>query len=123
MDPRNLGRLGERVAEKFLKKKGYQILSRNFKRKWGELDLVGKKKGKIIFFEVKTSLEKEGFSPENKINRKKKSQLCKISRLYLSENKFPTETPSQIDIIAITISPNHRIRIRHYQNALEDNYY
>ncbi len=121
--PKQLGQFGEEIAEKELKKKGYKILAKNFRNKWGELDLVVKKKRKIIFVEVKTIQKREGFLPEDEIDRKKKKQLIKMSQIYLSENKIPFEGPWQIDIIAIEVSPGfEKAKIRHYQNAIEDSY-
>lgn len=123
MNSKQLGKFGEKIAEKYLRKKRYKVLAQNFKRKWGELDLVAKKKGGIIFFEVKTILEREGFAPEDEIDRKKKRQLIKMAQIYLSENKIPFESPWQIDILAIEISPDSKkAKIRHFKNAIEDIY-
>lgn len=48
------GRLGEELAGRFLMKRGYKIVDRNYRRPWGELDIVAEKKGKIHFVEVKS---------------------------------------------------------------------
>jgi len=118
---KKLGELGEAIARNYLKKKGYSILESNFKRKWGEIDIIGKKKGKIIFFEVKCIFESPGFLPEDKITLKKRKQLAKMAQVYLSENKFPFSVPCQIDIITIELIPKKKkARIRHYKNAVED---
>lgn len=123
MNSKQLGKLGEKIAEKYLRKKRYKILTQNFKRKWGELDLVAKKKRNIIFFEVKTISAREGFAPEDEIGWKKKKQLIKMSQIYLSENKIPFDSPWQIDIIAVEISPDFKkAKVRHFPNAVEDNY-
>jgi putative endonuclease len=123
MDSKELGRFGEKIAQNYLKNKGYKILARNFKRKWGEIDIVAKRGKKIIFFEVKTILERKGFFPEDEIDQKKKRQLIKIAQIYLSENKIPLNSPWQIDIVAVKISLDfQKAKIRHYKNAIEDNY-
>lgn len=49
-----IGRLGEELAGKFLMKRGYKIVDRNYRRPWGELDIIAEKKGKIHFVEVKS---------------------------------------------------------------------
>ncbi|MCD6500671.1 YraN family protein [bacterium] len=123
MNSRELGNLGEKIARDYLKKKGYKILARNFKRKWGEIDVVAKKKKSIVFVEVKTILEKQGFFPEDEINWKKKNQLRKIAQIYLQEFKIPFESPWQIDILAIEITSNFKkAKVRHFKNAIEDRY-
>ena len=123
INSKKLGELGEKIAQKHLKKKGYKILARNFKRKWGEIDIVAKKGKKIVFIEVKTIRQKEEFFPEDEIDRKKKRQLIKMAQIYLQEFKIPLDISWQIDIIAIEISSNRKkTKIRHYKNAVEDIY-
>lgn len=131
---KEIGNLGEKIARDYLERKKYKILAQNFKRKWGEIDIVakpqhqkfwywGKEKNKIVFFEVKTILKKEGFLPEDEINWKKKRQLWKMAQIYLSENKIPLDTPYQIDVLAIEVSPDFKkVKIRHLQNVIEDIY-
>jgi putative endonuclease len=48
-----IGEIGENIAVKFLMKHNFQILERNYTKKWGEIDIVGKKLGKLHFIEVK----------------------------------------------------------------------
>ena len=128
MNPKELGNLGEKIAQKYLRKKGYKILAENFKRKWGEIDIVIKKQQVIAFVEVKTlrrteQTEDKVFIPENEIDWKKKKQLRKMAQIYLSENRISLNSRHQIDIIAIEIYSNPRkVRLRHYQNAIEDIY-
>lgn len=129
MKPKELGNFGEKTARDYLKSKKYKILAQNFERKWasgpggGEIDIIAKKKDKIIFLEVKAILEKEGFFPEDQVSQKKKRQLCKMAQIYLSENKIPFDTPYQIDIIAVEVSLDFkRAKIRHHENAIEDIY-
>lgn len=123
ISPKELGNLGEKIARRYLQKKKYKILAKNFKRKWGEVDIVAKKKNRIIFFEVKCISKKEGFFPEDQVSQKKKRQLLKMTQIYLSENKIPLAIPHQIDILAIEIFPDFKkAKIRHLENALEDIY-
>jgi len=120
--PHQLGKWGEDKAAEYLQNKGYKILERNFKRKWGELDIVAQKEKTIIFCEVKTIAkqnEDEPFFPEDEINEKKEKQLIKMVQIYLSYKKISPETPCQIDIIAIE-AINSEPNIRHYENAIED---
>jgi len=122
---KKVGDFGEDIAAGYLKRKGCKILTRNFKKKWGEIDIVAKNKAKIIFCEVKTLRQAQGkpFAPEDEIDWKKKKQVLKMAQIYLSENKIPLENPWQIDIIGIEISPDFkRAKIRHYKNAIEDTY-
>ena len=53
-EKRRVGDMGESLAADWLKRQGFKILDRNYLTKFGEIDIVGKKDGKIVFFEVKT---------------------------------------------------------------------
>ncbi|MBU2578726.1 YraN family protein [Patescibacteria group bacterium] len=131
MDSKEIGDLGEKIARTYLLKNKYKILTLNFKRKWisgkGEIDIVGKKDSRVIFFEVKTRVdsgeqEKE-FFPEDEISFKKQKQLCKLTQIYFSENKISLLTAHQIDILAIELYfDSKKAKIRHYKNVIEDVY-
>jgi len=74
---RKIGDLGENIAEKFLMKHGFDILERNYLRKWGEIDIVAKRNKKIHFVEIKTSKgtvtqeTKNGIRPEENLHPQK----------------------------------------------------
>jgi putative endonuclease len=121
MDRKSLGQLGERKAQEYLKSKGYAILDINFKRKWGELDIVAKKRKKFVFCEVKTIRQNQGFEPEDEVGWKKKQQLRKMAQIYLQERKIPLGSEQQIDILALEVDDKDKIvNIRHFENAVED---
>lgn len=138
-----IGQIGENIAINYLKKNGYQILARNFRTKWGELDIValpphqkklwcgGEKNKVVIFVEVKTlrlaplaqdkPLKNSDFLPEDEITFHKAQQLRKMAQIYLSNNKLQLDTPHQIDILAIELAENQQTaNIRHLENAIED---
>ena len=130
----SLGKHGEEIAQEYLKNKGYKILDKNFKRKWGEIDIIAKpprlffsrktkQKAKIVFVEVKTLRKKKDvpFFPEDEVTKKKKYQLRKMAQIYLSAKKLPLTLPYQIDIIAIEIDERSgKKAIRHFENAIAD---
>jgi putative endonuclease len=121
---KNLGDVGERIAEKYLEAKGYKILDKNFRwRKLGELDLVAQKGTGVIFFEVKARMKKgvSEFDPEDNITRTKQKKLIKLSQLWLAKQKL-NNVSWQIDILAIEIYQNKSFDIRHLENAIEDIY-
>lgn len=124
MNSKQTGNLGEDIAADHLKKKRYKILARNWQNKWGEIDIVAKKKRKIIFVEVKTLrlatlAQGRPFLPEDEINERKKRQLVKMAQIYLLDNKLPLDSSCQIDVMAIEITAGEP-KIRHLENTLED---
>ena len=98
----NIGKLGEDIAAKYLVEHGYRILERNYRKPWGEIDIVGKKSGILTFFEVKT--QKAGFEwrPEENVGWHKKRQLKRIITTYLKESQM-YGIEWQIDILAIEL--------------------
>ena len=127
MNNQEVGKFGEDIATKYLRKKGYRILDRNFEfraagRKKGELDIIAKKRGIIIFVEVKTlDNQEQAFAPEDKVDFKKKKSIVKTAEFWLLKNKIPLESKYQIDVISIRLDfQTRKAKISHFQNAVGD---
>lgn len=136
MYTKRIGTFGERIAEKYLKDKGYQILDRNYSFKIpgnpqkGEVDIVAKKEDCIVFVEVKTifaiNTKNQGsfifrtnsFSPEDKVNASKQRKLRQTSENWLMKNRIPLNSKWQIDVIAIEIEENRKAKVSHFENAI-----
>lgn len=121
----NIGKLGEDTAVKYLVKHGYRILDRNYRKPWGEIDIIAKKGGILTFVEVKT--QKSGFEwrPEENVNWHKKQQLTRIINTYLKESQFrglvKQETEWQIDVLAIELDfQTKNASVEHIENILLD---
>jgi len=127
MDSKRLGNFGEKIAVDFLKRKGYQILDRNFSLTSGpvkgEIDIVARKDGIITFVEAKTLVGGDGpaagfFMPEGKVDWRKQMKLSKLGQIWLDKNRFSANLKWQIDIIGVKINPEtRRARISHFKNA------
>lgn len=130
MNSRQLGVFGEKIAESYLKNKGYKILDKNYSSKFvsgpqrGEIDIVAKKADVISFIEVKTLTEisRGQFStvlPEEKVNFHKQRKLAKTAESWLMEKKLPLNIKWQIDVIAIKLDLNSKkAKIRHLKNTV-----
>lgn len=86
MNKKELGKRGEEIASEYLKKLGYKIITKNFKTKYGEIDLIFEKNDSIIFVEVRTKSNLNILSPEESLTSKKFDRLKKSSLEYLSLN-------------------------------------
>ncbi len=118
MSTSDLGQYGENLALKFLEDRGYTILGQNFRRPWGEIDIICQKNGVIVFVEVKTNKkEMAGFEPESRVSGDKLDRMVRIARTYLVYKKFPDDQEWQLDVIAVTINKERGVaNIRHYKN-------
>jgi putative endonuclease len=126
MDSKQLGILGERIAENYLEDKGYQILDKNYSSKSsrgplrGEVDIVVKKNDIISFIEVKALQRVQGqpFSPEEKVNFLKQRKLVKTAESWLMGKKVPLNSKWQIDVIAVEVISNKKAKVNHFENAI-----
>lgn len=107
-----IGKIGEDTSVKHLVKLGFKIVERNYRKKWGEIDIICKKDKILHFIEVKSvSLEtfrlaKDSLllSPEENIHFWKRKRLSRAIRTYLLERNVSSETNWQIDMMAVFIN-------------------
>ena len=104
-ESQRVGKLGEDIAEKYLKSKGFIIFERNYTRKWGEIDIVAKKSNTLHFFEVKAIKYKGNFTfrPEENIHEKKLARLYRAVGTYLMDRGVDEKTEWQVDALAIVL--------------------
>lgn len=115
-----LGQYDEDIACEYLVKKGYKIIERNYRRKWGELDIISKAPDKtLVFVEVKTLTEyqKDGLTPEDQLTKSKLRKLQRTSSLYAGHypEKVSDKRGWRIDLLSLTIN-GESCGIKHYEN-------
>lgn len=123
MENHEIGSTGELVAREFLMKRGYSILDRNYRKSFGEIDIIAKKEGVFHFVEVKTSLESRGishetsfFRPEERVGTGKLSRMSRAASSYLVEKRVESEF--QIDVVAVTLNPESKqAKVRFIENV------
>jgi putative endonuclease len=115
--PKLLGRWGQKQCEKFLRKKGFKSLTRNFSCKTGEIDIIMLDiDGTIVFVEVKTRADESFTNIESAITSAKKSRLIKTARFFLTTYKIENR-PFRFDVLAAVVGRKGPVNIKHYQNA------
>lgn len=85
---REIGDIGEEISIRFLEKKEYSLIDRNYLKKNGEIDLIMKKDGKIFFVEVKTGKVGSKFFPEENLTKEKIKKFERIGEFYIKEKKL-----------------------------------
>lgn len=100
-----IGKKGEELAVKFLKKKGYKILERNFACRQGEIDIIALDRNEIVFIEVKTRTSMNYGLPSEAVNIQKKKHLYNATEYYIYTRKL-YEKFIRIDVIEILIKRN-----------------
>ncbi|OGF21850.1 hypothetical protein A2Y83_01730 [Candidatus Falkowbacteria bacterium RBG_13_39_14] len=110
-----IGNYGEKLAMNYLLRNGYNILGSHFSGRFGEIDIIAAKDGKISFVEVKTRTNLYSGSPEDGLTRAKIKKLDMTCRHYIYKNKIQTDN-YQLDLIAIEIDKFvGKAKIRHYK--------
>ena len=114
---KNIGTLGENLAEKYLIRHGYKILKKNFYCKIGEIDLICLYMDFICIVEVKTRYNNKFGSPSESISFKKQRKIIKSSQYYLLKNGL-TKYNVRFDVIEVLLNyENTNFKINHIKNA------
>jgi Holliday junction resolvase-like predicted endonuclease len=106
-----IGNIGEDIACKYLLSRGYEIIDRNYRKPWGEIDIIAKDgAGALVFVEVKTmrvdvSRETKLGSPEDNLTSTKLKKLQRTAALYAgyNQNLINDDLGWRIDLVAIAI--------------------
>lgn len=120
VDRKRIGQQAEALAIAYLKKQGYLIREKNFRKNWGEIDIIAEKKGVLIFVEVKSLAKASNFGdPWNKVNYFKAKKIKRAAELFLIEKKYPEEQNWQIDVIGISFDPHsQKASLSHLKNCV-----
>ncbi|MEW6141777.1 MAG: YraN family protein [Chloroflexota bacterium] len=100
MKRQELGAAGEKVARDFLRKKGYKIIETNFRCRHGEIDIITRKGGSVVFVEVRTKSSDAFGTPEESVTRQKRERLVATALTYLISHPGLPEN-WRIDLLAI----------------------
>ena len=119
MDRQEVGKLGEKTARKFLKKRGYRIRETGFRCPHGEIDIVARQKDCLVFVEVRTKSSLDFGTPEESITQAKKKKLIASALTYIgTHQKLPSLW--RIDVVAIELDDKGKTRrIDLIENAIE----
>ena len=114
---RATGQLGEEIGESYLKQQGYQIIERNVRSPFGEIDLIASHHGTLVFVEIKTRRDQTFGYPEEAVGERKKNQLIRLASWYLAQH--PKAHPAaRFDVLSIQLGGDQP-NIRLIENAFE----
>jgi len=125
---KKLGRRGEKLAARALRRKGMKLLATNYRCPSGEIDIIALAKSTrrnsgretIVFVEVKTRSDDAYNTPESAVNAPKRRRIRKAARYYLSHH--PTDGYGvRYDIVAIVAPEDAKPRIKHIAGAFTSN--
>ena len=104
MKKKELGKRGEELALRFLRKNGYKVIERNYICKMGEMDIIAQEKDTLVFVEVKTRTSMAFGPPQLAVNPTKQMQLSKVALNFLKEKRLE-DVKARFDVVAIVLKP------------------
>ena len=126
MTTADIGRLGEKLAAKFLKKNGYKILEKNNRQSRNEIDIIATDRKYLVFVEVKTRsvFEDDPYSPygtpADAVNAAKQRRTVSAAQSYIYNNPGRhTQKQPRMDVIEVYLSKETKklIKINHIVDA------
>ena len=115
-----LGRAGEEAAIAYLERDGYQILHKNFRNRYGEIDLIAKDGDTLCFIEVKTRRTDSYGSPFESVTRAKQRKIVYVAMSYLTACGS-LEVNARFDVVAVTVGDEDGPQVEVIKNAFEAN--
>lgn len=110
-----VGKWGEEVAAEYLAGRGCEILTRNARTPYGEIDIVAKQSEIVIFVEVKTRTSNKMGLPEDSITARKRQHMLACAEHYAAEHEIDHW---QIDVMAIEGKPGSTPKVTYFENAI-----
>ncbi len=113
MQNKTKGNKGELIATKYLQEKNYVIIENNYRCEYGEIDIIAKDNGYIVFIEVKYRTNKNYGMPIEAVDSRKQERIRQVATNYIMENNIKVKV--RIDVIGILNS--NGLKINHIVNA------
>lgn len=108
------GNKGEEIAANFLMENGYEIVQRNFRYRYSEIDLIVKKDGFLVFVEVKTRSSTAFGEPENFVSARQEAKIHQGAEEYIFKSDW--HGPIRFDIVSVVLGKS--ISITHFEDAI-----
>lgn len=109
------GEVGERVAERWLKRQGWRIMQRRFRSGHRDIDLVVERGGVVAFVEVKARRGLEFGDPVEAVNWRKQRELTRSARVWIDRHGRADDS-YRFDVIGVWLD-GERVKVRHIENA------
>jgi putative endonuclease len=110
-----VGKWGEDAVAAYLAERGYEILTRNARTPYGEIDIIAKQDDITVFIEVKTLTLSKNFFPEHNVTGRKREHMLNAGHHYATEHEIDHW---QIDVIAVEGKVGLEPKITHFENAI-----
>ncbi|MFW6188909.1 MAG: YraN family protein [Planctomycetota bacterium] len=119
-DRAGVGRRGEREAARYLKRRRWKILERNFSTRRGEIDLIATRGGVVAFVEVRSQTKPIRIQPEATVTRGKQRRIIRAAQAYCARKKLGQEGMAlRFDVLTVRFAEGARPDVRHIEDAFQ----
>jgi putative endonuclease len=109
------GAEGERLAVGFLRKLGYEIIRRNFRTRFGEVDIIARDGDEVVFVEVRSRSRGDWELLEQSVTLRKQQRISRAAAAFARRTR--AARPLRFDVIAVKLCPDGEPEFRHYKDA------
>ena len=110
-----IGKWGEAIAAEHLAKRGFELIARNARTPYGEIDIVARQGDITVFVEVKTRTSNKMGLPEDSITARKRQHMISAAEHYAAGHEIDHW---QIDVISVEEKPGMKPKITYFENAV-----
>ncbi len=114
----SIGSKGKKIACKSIKKNGYKIIEKNYRTKYGEIDIIAEQENTMCFIEVKARSSSDYGSPEEFVTKRKQKKLWRTSCIYINKNSIENKD-FRFDVVAVDLKSEETII---FPNAFQPDY-
>jgi len=115
IDNKTVGERGEKLAREHLQILGYTIIGKNYRTKWGEIDIIAKDKDIVVFVEVKTKTNNTYGEPWEMVNQWKIEQVKRMGEVWCRD--FGWKGLIRMDVVGIILGDGDEPKIDYYENV------
>lgn len=98
---RRVGTIKEEIAAEYLENKGLKIVAKNYRCRYGEIDIVATDDRYIVFVEVKYRADSSKGFPQEAVTKKKQKTISFVAKYYMMQSNLELDTPVRFDVVAI----------------------
>jgi putative endonuclease len=109
------GELGERIAERWLRRNGWRIVQRRFRSGHRDIDLIVERDDTVAFVEVKARRGSRFGDPVEAVNWSKQKELARSASVWIDRHGRPSDS-YRFDVVGVLVE-GERVRVRHVPNA------
>ena len=117
MKTRRIGTYGEDLAKTYISNSGHNIIDRNFRWRFGEIDFITKKDHSFHFIEVKYRSSRDYGLPQESVIKKKQHKIKRTALLWLQQKRLPVDSEMHFDVLALSKDLRGRIRYEYIEDA------